>query len=432
MDIFISYSSHDAQLAEQLVYRLRSDGHSVFFDRQSLPPGEAYDQRIREAIEACDRFVFLVSPASIAPGSYALSELSMARERWPSPVGRVLPVEVGAIDYDLLPPYLGAVTVFRTGGDLVAELVALISGQRRRRLRRGWLVGTLALLALAVVAGGAWWMVDPRPPAVTAALPSAPASAVGPTPTPTPTPTPAPAPAPPPAPPPAPSTATATATATAPAPAALAEPVRLIGMLGNTGWTITLDIVGEARPREVFVRWAGEADFRSTGLAQVRDPRTGLAQPNLQIESEVDPAAPLAPRRLEVRFDDITGRSHGPFATRFDPQAQVVAWTRQVLDSTASAWIAFREYPAGHRLVYFTHLLAYKNGLREIRYSVDDASLSKALRFKPDWSGPGAPRLAEGEPIMVEIAMAARFVEVQLVLADGSVLPARRFTVRPG
>ena len=401
MDIFISYSSHDAALAEQLVYRLRGDGHSVFFDRHSLPPGEA-----------CDRFVFLVSTASIAPGSYALSELSMASERWPSPVGRVLPVEVSAIDYDLLPPYLGAVTVFRTGGDLVAELVALISGQRRRRLRRGWLVGTLALLALAVVAGGAWWMVDRPPPAVTAALPAAPASAVSP----------APAPAP----------STATATASAPVAAALAEPVRLIGMLGNTGWTITLDIVGEARPREVFVRWAGEADFRSTGFAQVRDPRTGLAQPNLQIETEVDPAAPLAPRRLDVRFDDAAGRSHGPFATRFDPQAQVVAWTRQVLDSTASAWLAFREYPAGHRLVYFTHLLAYKNGLREIRYSVDDASLSKSLRFKPDWSGPGAPRLTEGEPIMVEIPMAARFVEVQLVLADGSVRPARRFMVRPG
>ena len=393
MDIFISYSSHDAPLAEQLVYRLRGDGHSVFFDRQSLPPGEAYDKRIRDAIEGCDLFVFLLSAASIATGSYALSELAMASERWPSPVGHVLPVEVARIDYDTLPPYLGAVTVFRTGGDLVAELVALISGQRRRRLRRGWLVGTLALLALAVVAGGAWWAVERRP---------------------------------------APVTAPATATASAPVAAALAEPVRLIGMLGNTGWTITLDIVGEARPREVFVRWAGEADFRSTGFAQVRDPRTGLAQPHLQIETEVDPAAPLAPRRLDVRFDDATGRSHGPFATSFAPQAKVVAWTRQVLDSTASAWIAFREYPAGHRLVYFTHLLAYKNGLREIRYSVDDVSLSKRLRFKPDWSGPGAPRLTEGEPIMVEIPMAARFVEVQLVLADGSVRPARRFMVRPG
>lgn len=410
MNLFISYSSRDAALAEQLVYRLRGDGHTVFFDRQSLPPGEAYDKRIRDAIEACDRFVFLLSPASIAPGSYARSELTMASQRWPSPVGHVLPVEVSRIDYDTLPPYLGAVTVFRTGGDLVAELVALISDQQRRLLRRGWLGGTAAVLGLALVAGGAWWAIERGPAPVTAALPSAPAAAVGP----------------------AAALSTATATASAPVAAALAEPVRLLGMLGNTGWTITLDIVGEAQPREVFVRWAGEADFRSTGLAQVRDPRTGLARPNLQIETEVDPVAPLAPRRLEVRFDDAAGRSHGPFATPFDPQAQVVAWTRQVLDSTASAWIAFREYPAGHRLVYFTHLLAYKNGLREIRYSVDDASLSKALRFKPDWSGPGAPRLAEGEPIMVEIAMAARFVEVQLVLADGSVLPARRFKVRPG
>ena len=93
--------------------------------------------------------------------------------------------------------------------------------------------------------------------------------------------------------------------------------------------------------------------------------------------------ASLAKRRLELRFDDAAGRSHGPYALVFDPLAQAVASTRSVLEATTGSWLSFREYPAGHRLVYFTHLVSNRNGLREIRYSVDDASLSKALRFKP-------------------------------------------------
>lgn len=409
MDIFISYSSDEAGLAEQMVYRLRGEGHDVFFDRHSLPPGEAYDKRIRTAIEGCDLFVFLLSKAAVSAGSYALSELAIARERWAHPVGHVLPVAVGEVDYDALPPYLGAVTVFRPSGDLVAELIALISRQQRRRLYHRLLGSAAAAAALAVVAVGWWWSIGPGGGS-------------------------------PPAPAPAPALASASASASAPVVAseappvaqANAEPVRLVGMLGNTGWTITLDLVGAPRPREIFFRWAGEPEFRSTGFAQMRDAQTGLPKPNLHFEAEVDIAAPLAPRTLELRYDDAAGRRHGPFVLTFDPQAQAVAWTRQVLETTAGSWLAFREYPAGHRLVYFTHLISYKNGLRQIRYSIDDASLSRSVRFKPDWTGPGAPRITEGDQIMVEIPLTARFVEVQLVLADGTVWPPRRFPVRPG
>ena len=404
MDVFISYSSHDAVLAEQLAHRLRGEGHTVFFDRESLPPGEAYDRHIREAVQSCDRFVFLLSADSISHGSYALSELAMARERWPVPAGHVLPVALGELDYDALPPYIGALTVFRPSGDAVAEVVALLGREERRRRIRIALAAGAALLVLTSGAGLAWWWFAPPP----ATLVRAPASSAA-------------------------SAAVATARASSEAVAVpIAEPVRLVGTLVNTGWMIYLDVVGPARPREIFVRWDGDADFRSTGLQAMRDQQTGLPLPRMDIELEVDAKAPLAKRRLDVRFDDAAGRSHGPYALVFEPQAQAVASTRQVLDMTAGSWLSFREYPAGHRLVYFTHLVSYRNGLREIRYSIDEDTLAKRFKITPDWSGPGAPRIREGDPIMVEIPMAARYVQVQIVYADGSVAPARRFDVRPG
>ncbi len=401
MDIFISYSSHDAGLAEQLAHRLRGEGHTVFFNRESLPPGEAYDRHIREAVQACDRFVFLLSTASITPGSYALTELAMARERWPAPAGYVLPVAVGVLDYDALPPYLGALTVFRAKGDTVAEVVALFGAQAgRRRLQIAWGAGA-ALAVGTFIAAGAWWIAQRDVDAPAADASSAAASAP-------------------------------TSAASEPAAATFAEPVRLVGMLTNSGWMVTIDLVGPARPRAIFLRRDGEADFHSTGLQSMRDPQTGLPLPRLDFEIEVDAKAPLATRRFELRFDDAGGRSHGPYALVFDPQAQAVAETRQILDMTVGSWLSFREHPAGHRLVYFTHLVSHRNGLREIRYSVDDDSLDKRFRITPDWSGPGAPRIREGDPIMVEIPMTARFVRLQIVYADGSVAPARRFDVRPG
>lgn len=409
MDIFLSYSSDEAGLAEQMVYRLRAEGHEVFFDRQSLPPGEAYDARIRNAIEACELFVFLLSKAAIRPGSYALSELAIARERWPQPVGHVLPVAVGELDYDALPPYLAALTVFRPGGDPVAELIALIDRQQDQRARRRWVVAAATIGAVGAVGGGAWWALRPpraaQTPVASAASVPAPASTAAPA---------------------------AETPAEAAAGAAIAEPVRLLGMPTNSGWIISLDLVTPQRPREVFIRWAGEPAFRSTGFSAMRDPQTGLPRPNLQFEAEIDAAAPRATRRLELRYDDAAGMRHGPYAVDFDPQAQMVAFTRQVLEQTPSAWIAFGGSSPAGRIVYFTHLVSYKNGLREIRYSVDDESLGKRVRFEPDWSSPGAARLADSDETMVTIPKGARFVAVQPVLADGTAWPVRRFTVRPG
>ena len=92
MRVFLSYSSEDRKLVEPIYLSLRAQGHTVFFDRADLPPGEEYDARIREAIEKSQLFVFMLSPDSLKSGSYTLTELSIAQKTWEYPGGRLLPV----------------------------------------------------------------------------------------------------------------------------------------------------------------------------------------------------------------------------------------------------------------------------------------------------------------------------------------------------
>ena len=87
LNIFLSYSSEYRALAESIAQSLKNDGHQVFFDKDSLPPGGDYNERIRKAIRSSDRFLFLASRSALESGKYTLTELDFARQRWPSPVG---------------------------------------------------------------------------------------------------------------------------------------------------------------------------------------------------------------------------------------------------------------------------------------------------------------------------------------------------------
>src|SRR5262249_54993357 len=139
----------------ELAYSLREEGCAVFFDRASLEPGEGYDARIREAIADCDLMIFLLSSDSVSPGSYALSELALAQERWSNPSGRILPVVASKVAIERLPPYLRAVTVLEPSGELVPEVAAVVSRmvRRRRRLKQAWVVGALLVVAVGSASG---------------------------------------------------------------------------------------------------------------------------------------------------------------------------------------------------------------------------------------------------------------------------------------
>lgn len=155
MRIFLSYAHPERELAERLTLGLENEGHDVFFDRDDLPPGQSFDDRIRVAIQRSHLLVFLASPSSLSQGSYAQTELAMAQRHWNHPAGRVLPVLVGDLTIDDLPPYLRAVSVERPEGDVIADVLDSVSRLARTRraglVRRVAAVSTLLLAAAALV-----------------------------------------------------------------------------------------------------------------------------------------------------------------------------------------------------------------------------------------------------------------------------------------
>ena len=159
MDIFISYSSKYRELCERLQLALEAEGHHCFVDRTELDPGHPFDAELREAIGKCDVFIFLVSPESVATGSYALAELNLAQQRWRHPRGRVLPVVVAPTPMASIPSYLKAVTLLQPQGEIVAETLAAVSQLGRRR-SPSMVLTLVGLAVIAVVGIGAFAYVS--------------------------------------------------------------------------------------------------------------------------------------------------------------------------------------------------------------------------------------------------------------------------------
>lgn len=153
MKIFLSYPSAQRPLAERLALALEAEGHDVFFDRHDLDAGASFHQRLRDGIARADAMVFLVTPRSVAAGSYTLTELDQARQRWRRPAGRVLPVMVEPTPIADMPAYLSAVTILQPLGEPVAETVAALARLKPGPSLPWWRIGAVALLLLAAGAG---------------------------------------------------------------------------------------------------------------------------------------------------------------------------------------------------------------------------------------------------------------------------------------
>lgn len=155
LNIFLSYSSDNRAIAEKIAQTLTNDGHLVFFDKNSLKPAGNYEHQIREAIRKADRFVFLASRSALEAGRFTLTELQFAKEKWPSPVGRVLPVIIeSGLRPEEMGNYLSSVHAFQAAGNTSTELsAALLAGTSVRRIcKTCFALAALSAVLLATLA----------------------------------------------------------------------------------------------------------------------------------------------------------------------------------------------------------------------------------------------------------------------------------------
>jgi hypothetical protein len=182
-------------------------------------------------------------------------------------------------------------------------------------------------------------------------------------------------------------------------------------MRSNAGWTATLSLPEPATAISYRIGEAGA--FKSTGLLDVLDQRTGQRLPN--------PSFPMASRAaaaiIEVRYETPDGGAVGPFPIRFDPEAALFRQQKQILEQMPTNWVEFRDFQG--LLVYFTTLVTYRCAIAEIRYGLDaGAPLQRYDLPACDAQDPfGVP---ENAKLFLRAPPRTRAIHLQITWRDGT------------
>ncbi len=200
---------------------------------------------------------------------------------------------------------------------------------------------------------------------------------------------------------------------------AMQNPAQVHWLCHNQGWTGTIQIPELAT--EIFWRAPGKEKFASTGFATTRSYSTGQPQPSQIIElAKVGGMAVV-----EVAYKNLNGDMMGPYRAVLEPNEQSHAEAKQMLNISKRSWVSIREYD-GMTLLYFTHLLCYRGGLKQIAYG-----LNSNPRFRvvfPEYNQPGPAPIDASLPVFVTIPNDTEFVTVQVVFKDGT--PSEIVTVQ--
>lgn len=102
--IFLSYSHRDNEAAKSLYVKLKQAGHSVWFDKESLLPGQDWEIEIRKAIVQAKAIIICLSSNWIQQRGYIHKELQIAIEVMKEiPEGQIHTIPVRFDDCSLPP-----------------------------------------------------------------------------------------------------------------------------------------------------------------------------------------------------------------------------------------------------------------------------------------------------------------------------------------
>jgi len=80
MFVFLCYAREDLKAARKLYKSLKKEGITVWFDQESLLPGQNWRDSIKQAIQKCNFFLALLSSNSVSKKGFVNSELTNAIE----------------------------------------------------------------------------------------------------------------------------------------------------------------------------------------------------------------------------------------------------------------------------------------------------------------------------------------------------------------
>ena len=104
--VFISYASEERPLATEIALALKGEGYQIWSDFERLKPGDGFREEIAEGIAKSDCAVFVMCAHAVTDGSFVLTEMGHAQEKWPYPIGCVLTVRLNDVEISAIPAYL--------------------------------------------------------------------------------------------------------------------------------------------------------------------------------------------------------------------------------------------------------------------------------------------------------------------------------------
>lgn len=198
------------------------------------------------------------------------------------------------------------------------------------------------------------------------------------------------------------------------------EPVRFAATPSNDSWTVTL-LIAEAA-RAIRYRVDG-GEIKPTGFLDLVDQRTGAPTPRPFI------ALPLSTRsaQIDVWYVDIGDVERGPFPLVFDAMEGFTSMAKNVFDNLTLQWVDGRAMDEDRFLVYFTHLLGHRCGLREIAFGVNTDEPNETLPLH-DCAPERFAVVTDAPQLYLEFDGKIDRISVRLTYADGSESETRVFS----
>ncbi|MGI9416118.1 MAG: caspase family protein, partial [Hyphomicrobiales bacterium] len=188
----------------------------------------------------------------------------------------------------------------------------------------------------------------------------------------------------------------------------------------NAGWQVNVSLPEAAT--QFGYRIGEDGEFQDPGFHDHLDQRTGQRMPKTNFVMPGD----QKPATLYVTWRDKRGEQAAVFPVNFNPDGALADGQKKILEQLWTAWISFREWEG--LTVYFTHLISYRCGIKEIRYGLNDGAPDTVWPLPPcDRTNPHA--VPENAKIYMNIPTATAAMSVQLTYHDGSVSQVRRFNV---
>ena len=179
----------------------------------------------------------------------------------------------------------------------------------------------------------------------------------------------------------------------------------------NHNWIVTITPPEAATSLEY--RLPGEPEFRSTGLLQASDPRTGRPLPNPSFIL----APETGPTNLELRYADANGVRSAVTILPFDPAAAMTRGMRESLERAPQAWVSFAGSPAD-RFLNVTQLVSLRCGIERAEIGFDGSQPVQQIRLPPcDPAMPyGVPNVASAR---FELPPQVQSVSLRLTFIGG-------------